>query len=132
MKNRAQVIIPENHPNPPDKYERHAAKILAKYFNAVVEFIIPVNFYKQTTVDVLINGQFWEIKTPDGNSRNTIHKQFRRASKQKAEFMVINLEQTDLDLGFVKKEIKLEMQSHHRIRKVLLIAKDKTIFAFEK
>jgi hypothetical protein len=132
-KKKFDVIIPINHPTPPDKYEQQAAWILAEYYNAVVEFLIPINSYKRTTVDAVINGQLWEIKTPDGKSKkNTIRDQFTRANYQKADYLAINSGQTKLTDAFVKSEIVRLMKIHRRIKKVALITKEQKVLEFER
>jgi hypothetical protein len=132
-KQKFDVIIPDNHPNPPDEYEQKAAWILAKHFNCIVEFIIPINSYKRTTVDTLINGQLWEIKTPEGNSRkNTIRDQFMRASYQKASFLTINSERTKLSDEFIRKEIARQMKFYRRIKKVILIDKSQKVLEIDR
>jgi hypothetical protein len=127
------VIIPSNHPSPPDEFERNAAWVMAEYYDCIVEFIIPINAYKRTTLDTLMNGQFWEIKTPDGDSKkNTIRDQFDRASYQKAEFLAINSENTKLTDDFIAKQIVNQMKHHRRLKKVILITKDKKVLEFDK
>ena len=127
------MIVPDNHPNPPDDREIEAATILAKYFNFIVEFIIPVDDYKRGTVDVLMNGAEWEIKTPDGLSRKyTIRDQFSRATKQGAHNLVLDGRFTKLPDDFIIAKIQQELQHRRHIKKVLFITKSREILAFSK
>ncbi|MDR1798082.1 MAG: hypothetical protein LBR44_11750 [Clostridiales Family XIII bacterium] len=37
----ANVIIPPNHPNPPEPHEEDAAWVLAHHYDCIIEFLIP-------------------------------------------------------------------------------------------
>jgi hypothetical protein len=130
---KAMVIIPENHPNPPETHEIEAAWILARHFKCIVEFIIPLDDYKRKTPDILMNGRVAEIKSPEGNSRkNTIRNQFDRANKQLANDLVIDSRSTKLDDKILCQAIEKELQARHRIKRVILIKKDAKVLVFEK
>ena len=45
--NPGRVIIPVNHPNPPEQHEVDAATVLACHYQSTVEFLIPVDDYKR-------------------------------------------------------------------------------------
>ena len=71
LKNRGQVKIPDNHPNPPLPHEVNMASVLAQHFQTVVEFIVPVDDYMRKTADILMLGMEWEMKCPTGSSKRT-------------------------------------------------------------
>ena len=80
-KNNGLVIIPTDHPNPPEQHEVDAAYVLARHYQTIVEFLVPVDDYKRKSADILMQNVVWEIKSPNGSSKSTIRNQFRRASK---------------------------------------------------
>lgn len=126
------VIIPDNHPNPPDIQEQDIANILARHFNCIVEFIIPTDDYKRKTPDIIMNGVIFEIKSPTGNSRNTVRNQFDRASSQHASGLVLDGRRTKLDDTTLKKQIARELVMRHRIKRVIFITKSRKILEFSK
>jgi hypothetical protein len=54
--NIGQVIIPTNHPNPPEPHELEAACILAQHFQCTVAFLTPIDDYKRKTADIVMLG----------------------------------------------------------------------------
>ena len=126
-----QVLIPGNHPNPPEPHEVDAALILSHHYQTTVEFQIPVDDYKRKSADIVMLGAEWEIKTPKGTSKNTIYKQFRRASKQ-ANNIVIDTRYTKLKYSRIEKSVQIEIEKRQSIRKVILINKTKNIVEFFK
>jgi hypothetical protein len=94
---RGEVVIPQDHPNPPSEHEISVAHIVAQHFGTVVEFLIPVDDYKRKTPDIVMGGVLCEIKSPIGNSRKTtVRKQFQRASNQHARCMIFDGRRTKL------------------------------------
>ena len=121
------VIIPDNHPNPPEDHEVEAAWILARHFSTVVEYLIPVDGYKTKTNDVEIDGIIWEIKSPTGNSKTTVGNQFKEASKQRARNIVFDSRRTKLKDSVVLSRVRFEMKRRRSVKRVLFIAKDENV-----
>jgi len=133
-KDTSKVIIPGNHPSPPESHEVDAALVLSRHFNCSVEFIIPVDDYKRKSADILMLGAEWELKCPFGASKSTIENQFRRASKQ-AKNIVIDTRHTKLDFDVVEKKVLLELRerpSMKRVNRVILIDKFGNIIEIKK
>ena len=130
--NKAQIIIPDAHPNPPEDHERLVASILASFFNCTVEFLIPIDDYKRKTPDIVMNGIIFEIKSPTGNSRHTVRNQFDRASSQHASGLILDGQRTKLDDATLKKQIMRELAMRHRIKRVIFITKSQKILEFRK
>ena len=120
--NPGQVIIPANHPNPPEAHEIDAAFTLARHYQCVVEFLKPIDDYKRKTADIVMFGIEWEIKCPIGKSKYTIQEQFRRASKQ-AKNIIIDTRRTKLQDEFIEKSIAVVLKKRPSIKKVILIHK---------
>ena len=127
--NRGQVIIPENHPNPPLPHEVNIASVLAGHYQSVVQFIIPVDDYKRKSADVIMHGVQWELKCPIGASKSTIRNQFRRASRQ-SKNIVIDVRRTKLEYSNIEKEVLFQIKERPYIKKVILIDKYEKIIEF--
>ena len=129
QENSGQVIIPNNHPNPPLPHEMDAALILSRHYQTTVEFIVPIDDYLRKTADILMLGVEWELKTPKGASKSTIYKQFRRASKQ-AKNIIIDSRYTKLRYERIEASVLLEIKKRQSIKKVILIDKTKKVVEF--
>jgi len=114
------VLIPGNHPNPPEPHEVDAALVLSHHYQTTVEFQIPVDDYKRKSADIVMLGAEWEIKTPKGASKSTIYKQFRRASKQ-AKNIIIDTRYTKLKYERIEKSVQIELEKRQSIRKVIFV-----------
>ena len=120
--NIGKVITPVGHPNPPEPHEEEIAKILATHFGTTVEFLIPIDDYKRKTPDIKMLGSEWEIKSPTGNSKSTIYKQFRRATKQ-ADNIIIDTRRTKIKYEKIENAAIIEFRKRPSIKRVLLIRK---------
>jgi len=124
---KADVIIPPNHPNPPEEHEVDAAWILARHYNTVIRFLVPVDDYKRKTADIEMLGAEWEIKSPTGNAKNTVRHQLRRAAGQ-AKNIVYDARRSPMPDSFIISRIEHELVHAKRtIRRVLMINKSSQI-----
>jgi hypothetical protein len=122
------VIIPPNHPNPPEKHEVEVAWILARHFNTVVEFLIPVNNYGRKSQDIVLLGVICEIKSPKGNSKkHTIKGQFDRANHQQTKVLILDGRHTKLEDNYILAKIKNELKHRRRIKRVIFINKQEKV-----
>jgi len=121
---KADVIIPPNHPNPPEEHEVDAAWILARHFNTVVEFLMPIEGYMAKTNDAVMLGLIWELKSPMGRARTTVGNQFKTASKQRARNIVFDARRTSITDAEVIAKIRREKGLRKPVRRVLMIGKD--------
>ena len=129
--NPGKVIIPVDLRKPLEDYEIDAANLLARHYKCDVEFIIPIDDYKRKTADILMQGSMWEIKSPEGSSKYTIQKQIRRASKQ-AKNIVIDTRRTTLAYSRIEKDVQIELNKRHNIKKIILIDKFDNIVEIKK
>jgi hypothetical protein len=120
--NPGQVIISARHPNPPEPHEIEVAQILARHFSTTVEFLVPVDDYKRKTADVTMDKTEWEIKSPHGNSKSTVHHQIGRASKQ-SKYIVFDGRRTSLSDETLIGRIRVEMKERRSIKRILLSQK---------
>jgi len=120
--NVGEVIIPPG--LNPEQKEKDVAKILAKHYSVVIEFIKPSDGFKIKTPDIVMNGVLWEIKNPRGQSRkNIIRNQFSSGGKQ-SRHLVINGQHTSLNDSFLVRAIQRELTMRRRKYKVIFITKD--------
>jgi hypothetical protein len=123
---KSRVIVNPNLSNPPSAHEIDAARIVAKHYDTVIEFLRPVEGYKIKTADFVMNGLMWEIKSPIGNSKLTVSRQFKIASKQ-SKFIVFDSRRTKLSDDFIEKQIRFEITKRTTIKKVIFIKKSAEI-----
>jgi len=125
--NKAEVIIPRNHPNPPEEHEVEAAWILARHYNTTVQFLIPIEGYKVKTNDIVFNGLIYEIKSPKGDSRTTIGNLFKAISKKRSQHFVLDARRTRLKDSEIINRIRYEMRFRSTVKKVLFINKESSV-----
>ena len=111
-----QVIIPTNHPNPPEQHEIDAAWILARHFQCTVEFLTPVDDYMRKTADIVMLGVQWEMKSPIGVSKSTIGNQFSVAKKQSRN-IIIDTRRTALDYEGIVKKVMIELNRRTKTKR---------------
>ena len=79
MKTKYQVIVKTLPQDAPYDFEMSAALIVSNYFKTDVIFLRPGPL---KTPDLLVKNEIWELKSPRGNSKNTIHNIFVTSRKQ--------------------------------------------------
>lgn len=80
---KVTVLAPAN--DPPKDFEISAAFIMAKYFKKSIIF---QRTQILRTPDFIIDGQIWELKSPTGNGKNTIHNNFKSAREQSVNIIL--------------------------------------------
>ncbi|MBQ3468043.1 hypothetical protein IJH19_00650 [Candidatus Saccharibacteria bacterium] len=85
QKIKYKIILPASSNTEPTEIEISAAKLLANYFRANVEFI-PRTSTK--TADFLIQNTVWELKSPTGKGKRNIQHQFSRAMLQSKNIII--------------------------------------------
>jgi hypothetical protein len=85
-----KIIIPKDFVL--TKAELEVIKLLEEnYFRG--ECIIPVGLSGVHTPDLVLAGALWEIKSPRGNSRMTIERQFKRGKNNHETLSLMREEQ---------------------------------------
>ena len=79
MKVKYQVIVKTLPQDAPYDFEMSAALIVATHFKTDVVFLRPG---PMKSPDLLLKQEIWELKSPRGNSKNTIHNIFVTSRKQ--------------------------------------------------
>jgi hypothetical protein len=118
----AAVIIPSNLDVLPEPHEIEVAWILARHFSCSVQFMKRIDSYKIKTPDIEMLGIQWEMKSPTGNSKTTIRRQFARASKQ-SKYIVIDSRRSELPETIFENRLRYELSEWRSVKKVILITK---------
>ena len=123
MKAKYNIVIPENIYPRPTTREISAAYILAGYFKADIKFIPRSN---QKTPDLLINKVEWELKSPTGAGKRNIQHTISKALKQ-SRYIIVDARFSKIHIAKIKSKLSSEMKINHRIKKLILIDKQKNV-----
>ena len=93
MKNAYRVIVRTSPKDAPYDFEISAALIMANYFKNDVVFLRPISL---KSPDFKVKNEIWELKSPRGDSKNTIHNVFITSRKQSYN-VVIDLRRCKMD-----------------------------------
>lgn len=85
MKNKYRVIVNTLPQDAPYDFEISAALIIAEHFKTDIVFLRPGHL---KSPDLLIKNELWELKSPKGNSKNTIHNTIKGARKQSLNIII--------------------------------------------
>ncbi len=118
-----EVIVKTSVEDAPESHEMSAAIILAYYFKTDITFLRPQH---ARTPDVEVNGTKWEIKSPIGNGKRTIHNNFREARGQSRN-IVIDLRRIKMHQSKANARIRHYLSTAHRFKRVLVINKNKKV-----
>ncbi len=124
------LIIPIGLKPEPDKYEKTIARLCAEKFQSDILFVLRGT---STTPDIQVvkTRQFWEIKNIEGNSKNTIEDNLKRASKQ-ADNVIISLLRTKMTPQQAEVRIRFYLKrARKNLRHVVLITKQGKFIDFE-
>ena len=69
----------------PHDFEMSAALLIAEYFKTDIVFLRP---HSLSSPDLEIKGGIWELKSPIGNSKNTIYNNIKTARKQSTNIII--------------------------------------------
>lgn len=116
-----QIIIPNSLKPHPKQKELTAALILSQHFQANVAFVRSTD--ARRTADFKINGVFWELKSPTGDSKRTIQNNLRSANKQSSN-VVIDLRYCKMNSRTAVNRTKNAAATTKSIKKLLVITKD--------
>ncbi|MBR2998255.1 hypothetical protein IKF34_00540 [Candidatus Saccharibacteria bacterium] len=127
MKKSYSVIINTPPKDVPRHFELSAAKIIAEYFKTNIVFLRP---FSMKSPDLNINGKIWELKSPIGKSKNTIHNNFKEARKQTVN-IIIDLRRCKLNEINAYSKIRAEIKKRKRKNgKILVISKKSEVLDF--
>lgn len=120
-----RVIVKTSEKDCPHDFELSAAEIVANYFRKNVIFLRPGPL---KSPDLDVNGEIWELKSPMGDGKNTIHNIFITSRKQSYN-IVIDLRRCRMNEQKAFARIRDAYNKRRRKRcKLLIINKKKEIF----
>ena len=94
--------------------------------------LIPTSQVKgMRTPDISVNGVLWEIKSPTGNSKNTIKHTLQNASHQ-ANNVIVDLRRCKLPEDQAIKDLEQRYRLSKRIRRMKIVTKDEKIIDLNK
>ena len=91
-----------------------------------IELIPPSAIKGLRMPDIMMKGVPWEIKSPEGNGKNTIKNTVQNASHQ-SENIIIDLRRTKISQEQALKEIERYFRLSKRLRRIIIITKDEII-----
>ena len=81
--------------------------------------------------DIMLQGVPWEMKSPEGNGKNTIKNTFQNASHQSSN-IIVDLRRTKLPEERTIKDMEGRFKLSKRIRRLKIITKEGKILDFFK
>ena len=117
---QGKILVPKNALLQP--HELIVASILS-WTGSDVEFLPVSNTH---TADIKFRGKEWEIKSPKGSSSRTLENNMRLALKQSSN-IIIDLSRIKIPEHKCIMTIKNRAQKLGRIKKIIIITKNKTI-----
>ena len=106
----------------------------AWFFNALgkdIEFLVPIDKQHIKTPDIKMDGIYWEIKAPTGNSHRTIENSIREALTQ-SKNIILDLRRIKLNENKAISQINRNFELSHKIFRIIVICKDKTILDIKR
>jgi len=85
MKPKYKVIVKTLPQDAPYDFEMSAALIVANYFRTDVVFLRPMPL---KSPDLKVKNEIWELKSPMGDGKNTIHNNVKGARKQSTNIVI--------------------------------------------
>ncbi|MCL2335458.1 MAG: hypothetical protein FWC57_05280 [Endomicrobia bacterium] len=123
MKNKGKTTVPKG--AFPEKHELKTAWFLND-FGKDVEFLVPADKQHIKTPDIKMDGIYWEIKSPTGNSSRTIENTIREALTQ-SKSIILDLRRIKLDGNKAILQIKRNFELSRKIYRIIVICKDNSI-----
>lgn len=119
MKKEFNVIIPRSYIPKPTSIELSAADILVDFFKSDVVF---VRCNSGKTPDFLINGIYWELKSPTGSGKHNIQHKIQDAAAQ-SHNIVIDGRRSKLHHLKLKSEVQHQFNIIKKAKRLILIDK---------
>jgi hypothetical protein len=104
--------------------EAKVAKILSVYLRSDIKILKPINRFKVSTADYVVNGEFYELKTIISRKVDKLKDRLYDAKGQ-APNIVIDIRQTTIHYRRASQIICDTMAEENHIKRVLLITKEK-------
>lgn len=96
-----------------------------------VELIPPSNIKGLKMPDIMLQGQAWEMKSPQGNGKNLFKNTLQNASHQ-SQNVIIDLRRCKVDEEIALKDLKHYFLFSKRLKKMKIILQNQEILDFNK
>ena len=129
MKSKYNVIVKTLPQDAPYEFEMSAALLVANYFKTDVIFLRP---HSLKSPDLKIRDEVWELKSPRGNSKNTIHNVFVTSRKQSYN-VIIDLRRCRMNefKAFARIRDAYNKRRRRKCRLLIISKKGKVLDIFE-
>ena len=123
-KREYSVIVPKSVIPKPSAREMSAAYILLDYFKTNIKFVPRSN---NKTPDFLINGSYWELKTPVGSGKYNIQHLLHSAIQQ-SKNIIVDARFSKMHISRIVNELKRHSTLTTKgIKNLIVITKSKKI-----
>jgi len=112
-------------------HERDTAEALARA-GYEVEFVREHHRHRIVLPDVLINGEYWEMKSPKTNKISQLEMNLKRASRQSPNIILDSQRIKDIPDDRVQKFLIERFIRRRNIKKLLFITKRREIIDISK
>ena len=113
-----------------EKHE-YATVLLLTEMGSDVELVPRSNREGERTPDIIIDNVKWEMKSPTGETRNTIKNIIQSALRQSVN-IILDLRRIKRPMEKCLRDIDREFTHNKRIKRLLVITKSKKVLDFSK
>jgi hypothetical protein len=107
-------------------HEFKTAQVLAKS-GYTVEFIVENRSRHAKSADIIINGLYWEIKSPRTDKLSAIERNLKRASKQSENIIIDSQRLSKLHDSKVQRKLAEKLKSQKSIARILFINRNRQV-----
>lgn len=112
----------------PRSHELNVAEVLADHFRVDIEFV-PTT--ERNTPDFLIDGVFWELKSPQGRGKNNIQRQLQHAKDQSVN-VIIDASRSKKHPSKIKREVEYQFRLVKSVKRLLFISKNRKVVEIKR
>lgn len=124
MKQLGKIVIAPDLNVWPHEYETAKALAMA---GMTVEFIRRSEEYRTTSADVIIDGEYWEIKAPKSNKASAVDKNIRKALHQSKFVIFDSIRMKQVPDSVIKRELQKSARILHSMRHLLFVDRHRSV-----
>ncbi len=124
MKQLGKIVIAPDLNVWPHEYETAKALAMA---GMTVEFIRRSEEYRTTSADVIIDGEYWEIKAPKSNKASAVDKNIRKALHQSKFVIFDSIRMKQVPDSVIKRELQKSARTLHSMRHLLFVDRHRSV-----
>ena len=136
LKGERYVVDGHNVVNDHSEYEKHIGKVIAEFYHIPVWMVPRINEPKGISVPDLFVGNdkiIVDIKTPEGNGKNTLKNMLKHKKKQASVFLY-DVSKTSLGDEEIKRQVKGIFNSTDTrfVKEIFIMRNDRMIMSYKK